>query len=309
MSASDLGDTFAISPFVIYRNLTRTLRHAHLSLPGSPPGHGRCWHRLSWIREQAIPHPYAVALGIRRRAVMHAVQQAAAGGAIVAAAVVDYICSSRCGSSGQQAGTLYALPPLTLQPNKTATQAELHESPYTIPNALTLARIASCPVLAWSIVDGNYELATGILVASGFTDWVRDACGAATDGQLDGYLARKWNQKSVLGSIIDPMADKMLMTTLVVCLTYQGLVPRKSCMSHTTDRASAARDPHLWKRLCALNVGILPPVHLAPSSCELPDLRLTHTQRTLKRYFDVSMPSAEVKPTQISKVSKRYGLS
>lgn len=45
--------------------------------------------------------------------------------------------------------------------------------------------------------------------------------------QLDGFLARRWNQKSVLGSILDPMADKALMTTLVVTLTYKGLLPRR----------------------------------------------------------------------------------
>lgn len=50
---------------------------------------------------------------------------------------------------------------------------ELHESPYTLPNALTIARIAACPFLAWAIVKGNFELATGILVTSGLTDWVR----------------------------------------------------------------------------------------------------------------------------------------
>lgn len=92
---------------------------------------------------------------------------------------------------------------------------ELHESPYTLPNALTLARIIACPFLGWAIVKGDSASATGILAVSGFTDW------------LDGYLARKWNQKSVLGSIIDPMADKMLMTTLVVALTYEGLLPRE----------------------------------------------------------------------------------
>lgn len=93
--------------------------------------------------------------------------------------------------------------------------SELHESPYTLPNALTLARIVACPFLGWAIVKGDFAVATGILAASGITDW------------LDGYLARKWNQKSVLGSVIDPMADKMLMTTLVVALTYEGLLPRE----------------------------------------------------------------------------------
>ena len=46
--------------------------------------------------------------------------------------------------------------------------------------------------------------------------------------QVDGYLARKYNMGSVLGSILDPAADKALMTTLVVTLTVRGLVPRTS---------------------------------------------------------------------------------
>jgi hypothetical protein len=44
--------------------------------------------------------------------------------------------------------------------------------------------------------------------------------------QVDGHLARKYNMGSVLGSILDPAADKALMTTLVVTLTIKGLVPR-----------------------------------------------------------------------------------
>jgi len=43
--------------------------------------------------------------------------------------------------------------------------------------------------------------------------------------QVDGYLARRYNMGSVLGSILDPAADKALMTTLVVTLTVGGLIP------------------------------------------------------------------------------------
>lgn len=46
--------------------------------------------------------------------------------------------------------------------------------------------------------------------------------------QVDGYLARKYDMGSVLGSILDPAADKALMTTLVVTLTVRGLLPRAS---------------------------------------------------------------------------------
>ncbi|KAJ9094057.1 hypothetical protein QFC21_006158 [Naganishia friedmannii] len=94
-----------------------------------------------------------------------------------------------------------------------STTPELRESPYTIPNALTLARILSCPVLGYCVVQGEFEWATGILVLGGFSDW------------LDGYIARRFNMRSVFGTILDPAADKTLMTTLVITLAYKGLLP------------------------------------------------------------------------------------
>ena len=51
-------------------------------------------------------------------------------------------------------------------------QAE-KENIYTIPNVLTLSRIFACPVLGWSILEGNYHLASGLLVYAGLTDLVR----------------------------------------------------------------------------------------------------------------------------------------
>lgn len=47
------------------------------------------------------------------------------------------------------------------------------ENIYTIPNVLTLSRILSCPILGWSIVDGNYYIASGLLVYAGLTDMAR----------------------------------------------------------------------------------------------------------------------------------------
>ena len=68
----------------------------------------------------------------------------------------------------------------------------------TIPNAITLSRLAATPFLAYLILDQQYKLAFGGLVVFGFTDW------------LDGYIARNYNQTSVLGTFLDPFADKVL---------------------------------------------------------------------------------------------------
>lgn len=60
------------------------------------------------------------------------------------------------------------LPPKT----SIAGDTDLHESPYTVPNALTLGRIIACPFLGYNIIQGNLEWATGILFLGGVSDWV-----------------------------------------------------------------------------------------------------------------------------------------
>lgn len=57
-------------------------------------------------------------------------------------------------------------------PTETAPKPTLRENVYTIPNLLTVSRIISCPVLGWSILSGDYHLATGLLVYAGLTDLV-----------------------------------------------------------------------------------------------------------------------------------------
>ncbi|KAG6902547.1 hypothetical protein C0995_014936 [Termitomyces sp. Mi166 len=95
------------------------------------------------------------------------------------------------------------------RPRKVAVR----ENIYTLPNALTLSRILACPVLGWSILDGNFHLATALLVYAGLTDLA------------DGFLARRFKMQSVLGTILDPAADKTLMTTLTVTLAMQDQLP------------------------------------------------------------------------------------
>lgn len=80
---------------------------------------------------------------------------------------------------------------------------------WNIPNALTMLRIMLVPVfvivLSTRVVHGEY-IAAGIFIIASFTD------------SLDGYLARKWKQVTKLGIILDPLADKLLVTAALISL-------------------------------------------------------------------------------------------
>ena len=83
----------------------------------------------------------------------------------------------------------------------------------TTPNVLTLLRICLAPFLVAAILDGHYVLGFCLFVAAGLTD------------ALDGLLARLLRQRSVLGEYLDPVADKLLLSTLFLVLLHKGLMP------------------------------------------------------------------------------------
>jgi len=83
----------------------------------------------------------------------------------------------------------------------------------TAPNLLTLLRICLAPFLIAAILGGDYALGFGLFVAAGLTD------------ALDGALARVLKQRSMLGQYLDPVADKLLLSTLFLVLMYKGLIP------------------------------------------------------------------------------------
>ena len=93
-----------------------------------------------------------------------------------------------------------------------------HENIYTVPNLLTASRIIAAPFIGYAILHDAHAWALGLFVYAGVSDL------------LDGWIARRWNLHTVVGSIIDPMADKLLMTVLTVCLATKGLLPGK-CLS------------------------------------------------------------------------------
>jgi len=82
-------------------------------------------------------------------------------------------------------------------------------SPITLPNALTLLRILAIPFFAIALWYGHHWQACILFAAAGFTDL------------LDGLIARTFNQRSDLGAILDPAADKLLMTTAFILLAWR----------------------------------------------------------------------------------------
>ena len=83
----------------------------------------------------------------------------------------------------------------------------------TAPNLLTLLRICLAPFLVAAIFGNHYALGFGLFVAAGLTD------------ALDGALARTLKQRSMFGQYLDPVADKLLLSTLFLVLMHQGLIP------------------------------------------------------------------------------------
>lgn len=83
----------------------------------------------------------------------------------------------------------------------------------TIPNYITIMRLLLVPVVIWAMLDGRELIALLGFVAAGVSDGV------------DGFIARRWNMKSELGAYLDPIADKLLLVSVFVVLSYQGLLP------------------------------------------------------------------------------------
>lgn len=82
-----------------------------------------------------------------------------------------------------------------------------------LPNAISLLRIVLVAPIVLLIARGEYGWALVLFWVAGFSDG------------LDGYLAVRYDWSTRLGALLDPAADKLLMTALFVTLAWQGLVP------------------------------------------------------------------------------------
>ncbi len=86
---------------------------------------------------------------------------------------------------------------------------------WTVANQLTLMRLIFVPFVIINVVDGNYGWAMVLFVAAGLSDG------------LDGLLARTLKQQTTLGEYLDPIADKLLLSSLFLVLSFMHKIPWK----------------------------------------------------------------------------------
>lgn len=84
----------------------------------------------------------------------------------------------------------------------------------TVPNVLTVFRMVLVPIFVTLLFYGRFGTALGVFVLAGVTDG------------LDGLLARRFDQKSQLGTILDPIADKLLLVTSFIVLSLPSISPQ-----------------------------------------------------------------------------------
>ncbi len=83
----------------------------------------------------------------------------------------------------------------------------------SLPNLITLGRLLSVPLAIWLILSGNMKAAFWLFVAAGLSDAV------------DGFIAKHFDQRSRLGALLDPIADKALLVGMYVTLGLSGHLP------------------------------------------------------------------------------------
>ena len=106
---------------------------------------------------------------------------------------------------------------------------------WSLPNVLTYARVAAVPLVAgflfWPREPWARWTALAIFVAAAVTDF------------FDGYLARAWSQQSSLGRMLDPIADKLLVSAVILMLAANQTIAGRDAVGR--DHHSVPRDPGL----------------------------------------------------------------
>jgi cardiolipin synthase (CMP-forming) len=91
--------------------------------------------------------------------------------------------------------------------------AEGGQAPMNLPNVISLARLLAAPLGIWLIIDQDMTGAFVLFVIAGLSDAV------------DGFIAKHFDQRSELGALLDPIADKALIVGMTVTLGFAGFLP------------------------------------------------------------------------------------
>jgi len=95
-------------------------------------------------------------------------------------------------------------------------EARQHERVITIPNMISVARLAGVPVFLWLVLGVRTEAgdwwAVGLLAAAGLSDW------------LDGKIARALDQQSRIGELLDPSADRLYIVSTIIALAIRSII-------------------------------------------------------------------------------------
>lgn len=142
----------------------------------------------------------------------------------------------------------------------------------TIPNFITVGRMVVTPYLGHLIIQHEYETAMAVFACAAFSDFA------------DGWIARNIpKQGSMLGAVIDPIADKLLIGVTSVSLAMAGIIPA-SLVGLMLFRDVGLMATSFYLRYTSLKPHVDGPV-------------------TLKQYWDFSHPTVVVHPSSISKLN------
>jgi len=82
-----------------------------------------------------------------------------------------------------------------------------------LPNIITIGRLIAVPVVVWMFLTDRVAIAFWVFIGAGVSD------------AIDGYLAKRLDARTVLGSYLDPLADKLLLIAVFVLLGRSGFIP------------------------------------------------------------------------------------
>lgn len=151
----------------------------------------------------------------------------------------------------------------------------VHDRVMTVANAISFLRLLGLPLFVWLLVGQEaYGWAVAVLAAVGATDWV------------DGYVARRFDQVTRIGKILDPLIDRALLATAAVTMLAVGMLPWwLVALVVGRDVALLAGAAVVFRSIPPIPVTRVGKFATACLLVALPGLLLGHVDWTLARFF------------------------